>query len=223
MVNLAFLSFSFGAGMVSFFSPCAAALLPAYIVHFMRNHGGDHGVAWPKKIWKGISFSFFGILGFLTIFGGFGLLLLLFGQVIKPFIPRIAVVTGVILVILGVLVLFKKDFLSLNLPHIKQEKTGAYLFGIAYAVAALGCTFPIFLAVVFQGFTQPNLLLGTFPLLAYILGISSLFLAVTTLVIFSREWISRKIKIVTPYIIKIEGIILIGAGIYMVWYQAVLL
>jgi len=223
MINLAFLSFSFGAGMVSFFSPCAAALLPAYIVHFMRNHGGEAGVAWPRKILKGVSFSLFGILGFFTIFGGFGLILLLFGQFIKPFIPKIAAVTGVILVILGLFVLFKKDFLSLNLPHVKQEKTGAYLFGIAYAIAALGCTFPIFLAVVLQGFTQPNFLLATFPLLAYILGISSLFLLVTTLVIFSRGWISGKIKIILPYISKVEGLILIAAGIYMVWYQSVLL
>lgn len=39
-----------------------------------------------------------------------------------------------------------------------------------------------------------SLLFGTFPLIAYILGISILFIVVTTLVIFSREWISKKIN-----------------------------
>lgn len=225
MINFLFLSFAFSAGLISFFSPCAVSLLPAYVAHFMTRHVGENSSS-KKKLWKSITFSTFGILGFFTIFGGFGLLLSIFGQVIKRFVPRIAIVTGILLILLGFFALINKGRFFLRFPEIKinkkTEKVEAYLFGAAYAVAALGCTFPIFIAVILQGFTQSTLFIGTFPLVAYILGISSLFLTVTTIVVFSREWISKKINKVIPYILKIEGLILIAAGLYLIWYQSVL-
>lgn len=213
MLNIIFITLAFSAGLAAFFSPCAVALLPAYITYYLGK-GNKEKKAYVQE---SLVFSAQAILGFFTIFGVVGSLVLAFGQFIKSFIPGIAIATGFVLVIIGIFMLFGKNF-SLNLKH-KIPISNAYAFGIAYGIGALGCTFPLFLTVVLQGVVDDMIINGIISLLAYILGISLMMVVVTVLTAFAKEFIEQKIAQILPYILKLSALILILAGGYMVYYQ----
>lgn len=213
MLNFIFISLAFSAGLAAFFSPCAVSLLPAYISYYLGKQNKN------KKTYlrDSLMFSFQTILGFFTIFGLVGILVLTLGQFIKSFIPGIAIVTGFILIITGFLMLFGKN-LSLNLKH-KIPISNAYAFGIAYGIGALGCTFPLFLSVVLQGIVDKMIFNGFISLLAYILGISIMMVVITLLTAFAKKFVEKKIAQVLPITLKISALILILAGTYMIYYQ----
>lgn len=223
MIDFAFVSFAFIAGIVAFFSPCAAVLLPGYVSYYISK-GDQIKQSYFEKLARGFLFGFITIFGFITVFGIAGLLILALGQIIKTFIPWLSVLFGIGLIALGISILLGKHILiNLNFLQLKTEKWGLYLFGVAYAVAALGCVFPIFLTIMLQSFFAANFLEAIIPLIAYITGISIVMLLVTMLIIFSRAWISSKINRILPYIHSISGAILILAGAYMIYYQLVLI
>lgn len=222
MIDFAFISFAFLAGLVAFFAPCSVVLLPGYVTYYVSK-GEDKNLSNLKKVFKGFKFGFFTILGFFTIYGGAGFLIILFGQFIKRFIPWIAILFGIILIFLGIIMLFGKHFsFNLNFFKIKNERNSLYLFGTAYSVASLGCVFPLFLTILLQGLLNNNFFYSFLPLLAYIFGISLVMIITTILIIFFRDFFSRKLRKLLPYFYYISAFVLIVAGFYMLYYQYLL-
>ncbi len=219
MVDFTFATFAFLAGIVAFFSPCSAALLPGYISYYLSK-GEKTKLTFLQALFKGIKFGFFTILGFLTVFGTAGLLVIILGQVVKKFIPWIAIIFGTGLILIGIGMLFGKHFsVNLNFLMQKREAPGLYIFGVTYAVAALSCVFPIFLTIALQVLVENNLLEAVIPLIFYIAGISLVMLITTITTIFARDLISRKINKILPYINYFSALILIFAGAYIIYYQ----
>ena len=103
MVDLVMLSFSFSAGMATFFNPCGFVMLPAYISYYLGQDEGStrnlrHGLL--RGVQLGITVS----AGFFTVFGGLGLLFSLIGPLIAPYIPWASVLIGaglIALVLIG--------------------------------------------------------------------------------------------------------------------------
>ncbi len=102
----------------------------------------------------------------------------------------------------------------------KNEIKEAFFFGIAYAIGALGCLFPLFLVVASQALSEPNTLLGLSYLVAYFVGISLLLITTIISSIFAKDFISRKINSILPYMQKISAFFLIIAGVYIIYYQS---
>ena len=222
MLNLVFISFAFVAGLVAFFAPCSVVLLPGYIAYYLSS-GETKKLGIFEKLYKGLKFSFFTILGFFTVYGIAGILVILFGQFIKGFIPWLAIIFGIALVLIGLLMLLGEHFaLSFGFLRIQKETHSLYLFGTAYSVASLGCVFPIFLTILLQAVAGGTFFESVAPLLAYIFGISFVMLVVTVLIIFARNFFSKKLNYILPYFYYISAAVLIIAGIYMIYYQYVL-
>jgi cytochrome c biogenesis protein CcdA len=224
MLDTSFLYFSFIAGLVAFFAPCSFVLLPGYITYYISQYSkNDKKGRLIRNLLQGFTFGLIASLGFFTVFGlaGFGVIAI--GQFIKQFIPWIAVITGAILIAVGILMFFGKDFLFFQVPKIKlvqqNEKFGIYLFGIVYAVGSLGCVFPIFLSIVIQGIASGSFIDGTYTILAYVLAMSLVMIAITILTFATKYIVFKKIEKSMPYIKKLSAIILIIAGIYMIYYQ----
>src|SRR3989344_401626 len=222
MIDFAFVVFAFIAGVVAFFAPCSVVLFPGYVSYYL-NKGEEEKLNFMEKSWKGIRFGFFTILGFFTVYGISGLLIILFGQFIKRFIPWIAILFGVALIIFGIFMLFGKSVsVKIGFLRFKSEKPGLYLFGITYGISSLGCVFPIFLPIMLQSLSGGNIIESIIPLIVYILGISIVMLIATLLIIFARAFITQKLHKILPYINYISAVILIIAGGYMIYYQYVL-
>ena len=95
-----------------------------------------------------------------------------------------------------------------------------YAYGIAYAVASVGCTLPIFL-IVLQSAVQGGLANSVVQFGAYALGMSAMMLALSVVMVLSKELIQRAMPVLMQGIRWVGGIIVIGAGAYLIWYNVV--
>jgi cytochrome c biogenesis protein CcdA len=217
-----FIYFSFLQGVFAFFAPCAVALLPAYIVSFISKSNVSNQSKVHLLI-RGLKLAFFSILGILLIYAIASGFIVLAAELIKSYMKYVAISLGVILIIIALLMLFGKEF-SLNI-HMKQKEykneiKEAFFFGIAYAIGALGCLFPLFLVVATQALSEPDTILGLSYIVAYFIGISLLMLITIMTSIFAQDFINRKIRAILPYMQRISAVFLIIAGVYVIYYQA---
>jgi cytochrome c-type biogenesis protein len=227
MLDTGFLYFAFLAGFVAFFAPCSFALLPGYITYYLSTYSKeDKKKNLLKDIYQGAFFGLIASLGFFTVFGLAGFSILAIGQFVKRFIPWIVALTALILIIIGILMLLGKEISYFQPSNIKFQnkgrKTGIYLFGIVYAVGSLGCVFPVFLSIVFQGVSSGSFINGFLIILAYILAMSIMMITITTLTFATKYFVLKKLEKILPYVKRVSGIILIIAGIYMIYYQYLL-
>jgi len=219
-----FTYFSFVQGIFAFFAPCAVALLPAYIVSFISRNQGDE-LNNVHLLLRGLKLAFFSILGILLIYSIASGFIVLAAELIKSYMKYISIVLGLGLIVLAVLMLFGKDF-SVNV-HINQKKHDneikeAFFFGLAYAIGALGCLFPLFLVVATQALSEPETAVGVGYIVAYFIGISSLMVITIISSIFAKDFINRKIRSILPHMQKISAFFLLVAGIYIIYYQSAL-
>ncbi|MDZ7691954.1 MAG: cytochrome c biogenesis protein CcdA [Balneolaceae bacterium] len=153
-----FISFSFIQGILAFLAPCAVALLPGYIVAFIsRNSQGDPSLA--KRLYRGLKLALLSILGILVVYAIAGGMIIVAAQVLKDYMKWITIGMGAILIVLGILMVMGKNVsfsLNMNNATQKTEAVEAFVFGIAYAIGALGCLFPLFLVVATQAMAAPT-------------------------------------------------------------------
>ena len=135
--------------------------------------------------------------------------------------PLAAIGVGISLVLLGVWLYTGKSLpFSLPTPNMNlnaRNPKSVFLFGVAYAIASLSCTLPVFLAVVGAGLS----LAGTGAMAAmfgaYGAGMAVLLMAVSrgaglrsgTVVL----WFNR----ILSYFLQLAVVVSSFAGLYLVW------
>lgn len=221
---MSFIWFSFLQGVLAFLAPCAVALLPGYIVAFIsRNSGASSSLS--IRLGRGLKLAFLSIIGILLIYSLAGVMIMVAGQVLKDYMKWITIGMGGIFIILGFLMILGKNIsLSINLQDssYKSEATEAFVFGVAYAIGALGCLFPLFLIVATQAMAADSLLEGSSYLLAYFTGISGMMILTILLAIFAKSFLMRNLRKVLPHMEMVTGILLLLAGVYIIYYQTAL-
>ena len=91
-----------------------------------------------------------------------------------------------------------------------------YLYGLAYGTASMACSFPVFILLVLQASTAGGFtgILGMF--VAYGLGAATVLVPLSVALTFSWELIYQRLMKLMPYMKKINALILILAGSYMI-------
>ncbi|WP_049936104.1 cytochrome c biogenesis protein CcdA [Haloplanus natans] len=149
MIETAFagtVTFAVGAGLATFFAPCAYPLLPGYVGYALQEEGTGLGGA----TLRGLAAS----AGAVVVLAALGGLLLAVGGRLASRLPLLEPVVGAVLVVLGVLVLADRaPTLHLRLPERRSSVAGAAVFGGGYALAAAGCVVPVVLGVFTQALT----------------------------------------------------------------------
>lgn len=210
------IGFAFSAGIVAFFSPCAFPMLPAYISYYLSR--GQKGV--KSGIIGGLACGLGAILvlnliGILVSFAGEEI-----GGLIKEHITVIEIAVSIIIIILGVSMILGKT-LSFSLPLKKTEHegyTGLFLYGVLYALAALGCTAPIFISIMLRAFSSFDILNGLLISFVYSLGLTVFLVMVTFILALGKEVLVKKMRKILPYVEKIGGIIIVLVGLYILLY-----
>lgn len=212
------------AGILSFFSPCAFPLLPGYMAYYLgrEKEEGDARTAVKRGFWKGLQPA----AGILLFDALLGMVAILAGDLIKPYIPYFEPIVGGLLILLGIVMianipLFSKlasRFLSktTNLAG-KKQRYGLFFYGIIYAAAAAGCTAPVFIAIILLALSA-GFLSGIVIFLLYALAMAAVMAVVTVLVALSKELLLQKLRISSRYIEKITGVLLILVGGYLLYY-----
>lgn len=103
-----------------------------------------------------------------------------------------------------------------QLPERRRSLGGIFLFGVLYAVAAAGCTAPLFLAVVLQG-ASVGPLAGATVAVSYALGMGSVMLVVAGLSVAGSSLIGR-IGRHAGRLYRVAGGLLVLSGVAEIYY-----
>jgi cytochrome c biogenesis protein CcdA len=217
------LFFSFSAGSIAFINPCGIAMLPAYVSYYLGSSGPEGRVT-PRAILKGALLGGAATLGFMAVFGGAGAVLALAGAQLIRYIPWIAVVIGGGVAAIGVALLLGKSFyLRRGLDSSRLLGGGRYgaflLFGVAYAIASLSCTIPIFLYVTLQAISTGGFASAMSVFIAYSLGMGAVMTVFSTALVAAKGTVMKYVYRVMPYTNRIAGAIMVAAGAYIVYFQ----
>ena len=230
IANLASLlpfGYAFGAGMVTTVSPCGIAMLPAYISLYLGAEKEDFGARSSlRRGARALTMSGMVTLGFVVFFGIMGAILSLGGQFLLTYIPWAAVIIGVALVLLGIYLLFGGHFYT-NLPARLAGRLGKngelgikgfLIFGIAYGIAALSCTLPVFLTVVGSALAMKGFTSGLFQFISFALGMGFVIAIVTIGSTLFKETVNRWLHRLVPVVARFSGLLLIFAGGYILYF-----
>jgi cytochrome c-type biogenesis protein len=175
----------FGAGVLSFLSPCVLPLVPPYLTYMsgssfdqLRADGATAGVVWQRSVFTSIFF----ILGFSLVFVTFGATATAFGQAFRQALPIITPIAGLFIIAMGLhfLGIFRIRFLDMQLrsngPAAASGPAGGFLLGLAFAVGWTPCIGPILAAILSVAAVQETAWQGAGLLGVYSLGLGVPFL-----------------------------------------------
>lgn len=212
------LALAFAAGSLSVVNPCGFALLPAFLAFYVG--GGEGGRVQLSRARVGLLVS----AGFLAVIVAVGAPILLGAHQITGAIPWAGLVIGVVLTVVGVAALGGRHVgvtIGRNLS-VRRERTGRamFMFGAAYAVASLGCTLPVLLALIALSLSRTGVAGAAGVLASYALGM----LVVVTALAFGagglRDGLAGRMKRLVPLASRLGGGLLAAAGGYLSYYWA---
>jgi cytochrome c-type biogenesis protein len=172
-VNLAI---AFGAGILSFLSPCVLPLVPAFLVD-MAGEAALAGTQRARTLVHAVAF----VLGFSTVFTLLWIGVALVGSFAGEMVSWLQKAGGLLLVVLGMqmLGLIRIPFLARELDlRLEGRTTGlprSFLIGLAFGVGFTPCVGP-YLGAILTLLLNEDLGSGAVLLVAYALGLGVPFL-----------------------------------------------
>ncbi len=210
MIDLAPITLALAAGALSTVNPCGFAMLPAYLSFFV---GADDDQL-PSALLV--------TAGFLVVFAMVGIPLTYGATRIVRGVPWAGIAVGVILVGVGVATLLGRGIsLTFANPVRVRGSRGpktVFTFGLGYGIASLGCTLPVFLAVVGASLATQGTGAALVVLAAYGLGMSVMLIILSTGAALFREGLLRTVRRLLPHMHTITGTLLAIAGLYLTYF-----
>ena len=212
---IAYLGLAFTAGFMATLAPCALPMLPSYIAYYLN-------LEEERSLKKSIIFSVTTVIGFLTLYMVIGLLPSVIVNRIATRLELVIPIIGVFLILMGVLNLFSNLPGRIPILHMKAPEKGGigsfYIYGLGYGAASLSCSFPVFVLLVLQSASAGGPLDVLIMFLVYGSGAAAMMIPLTLALSYSKEVIYSKLMEYMPYVKKANSIILILAGLYMIYY-----
>ncbi len=214
---------AFGAGLLSFFSPCVLPLVPAYIANLAGASAIE--VNEKRKIWPTLLHSIAFVLGFSILFILMGASAGLIGSAITTYAETLRIVSGIVVIIFGIFLIAAYKIPWLNYEkrlHLQGARNPGYLrsmlIGSAFAVGWTPCIGPILGSILFIASYTQETAKGALLLAAYSLGMGVPFLLIglawSYIMPFWKS-LNRHLSLISI----ISGILLIIVGVLMLTGQ----
>ena len=216
-------AFAFSAGALATFNPCAWAMLPTFVSFYLGSREADYEQrSFAARATEGLILGLLVTGGFLLVFSVAAVALSMGLRFIVRYLPFGSLLTGIALVVLGFWLLAGKPFpFSVPLPQINASHTrnpkSAFMFGIGYALASLSCTLPIFLSIVGASLTISGFLSGAVMFGGYAFGMAAVLMSVALGAVLLKGAVAQWYRKFLPHMYHISAVMLIVAGMYLVW------
>jgi cytochrome c-type biogenesis protein len=167
---------AFGAGMLSFLSPCVLPLVPAFLVD-MAGEAALAGTQRARTVAHAVAF----VLGFTTVFTALWVTVALVGALAGEMVFWLQRAGGLLLVVLGMQMLglirlpFFSHGLDLRLEGTTSGLGRSFLIGLAFGIGFTPCVGP-YLGAILTLLLNEDLASGAVLLVAYALGLGVPFL-----------------------------------------------
>lgn len=203
---------AFGAGFLSFISPCVLPLFPAFVSYITGMSVSELNNDNMRLNRRSLLHTILFLLGFSTIFIALGFSSSLVGEILTKYDDLIRQLGALLIVFFGLVLVEALNFKFLmknRKIHFKNRPagyTGSFIIGMAFSAGWTPCTGPILLIVFSMAAANPEL--GMILMISYTLGFAIPFL-VLSFFIGKLGWIRRN----SSRFVKIGGYIMIAFGI----------
>ena len=210
---------AFGAGLISFLSPCVLPLIPGYISYISGSSLSELVEKKSINLFPIVLFS----LGFSIVFIIFGAASTFLGQVLFQNSYEIRVVAGLVIIIFSLHItgIINLKFLNYEKRIQTNINTNFYspvLIVMAFAFGWTPCIGPILGSILALAATEENINRGILLLISYSLGLALPFILsgylIQKFLIFSKNF-KNNINLIS----KVGGIILLITGILILTNQ----
>ena len=210
---------AFGAGLISFLSPCVLPLIPGYISYISGSSLNELISKKNINLFPIILFT----VGFSIVFIIFGAASTFLGQVLLKNSYELRIVAGLVIIILSLQIIGLINIRFLNYEKRIQTNISAgilspILIGMAFAFGWTPCIGPILGSILVLASTEESLSKGILLLFFYSIGLALPFILsgylIQRFLIFSKNF-KKNINKVS----KIGGIILLITGLLIITNQ----
>ncbi len=213
------LALALGAGMVAAINPCGFALLPAYLSLLVL---GDSTASRRSAVGRALALTGAMTLGFVAVFGIFGLVIAPVAAGVQRYLPWVTVVLGCALLLLGVWLLAGRALPTMGWspqgPKLARRFVSMTAFGAAYALASLTCTIAPFLAIVVASFRASSAWTGAALFVAYAVGMGLMVGVAAVAVALARASLVSRLQRAGRWVPRAAGLLMIGVGAYVAYY-----
>ncbi|MFC0525009.1 cytochrome c biogenesis CcdA family protein [Pontibacillus salicampi] len=205
---------AFGAGFLSFISPCVLPLYPAFLSYItgmsVNEIKSENAMLNKRSIIHTISF----LIGFSSIFVLLGYSTTFIGEFLNQYQDLIRQLGAILIVFFGFVIIgvFNFNFLMKERKvHFKNRPTGylgSGIIGMAFSMGWTPCTGPILASVLTLAAANPGS--GMIYMISYSLGFSVPFL-ILSFFIGKMNWIKKN----SARLVKIGGYIMVFMGVFL--------
>ncbi|MBM7552639.1 cytochrome c biogenesis CcdA family protein [Thalassobacillus pellis] len=209
---------AFGAGFLSFISPCVLPLYPAFLSYItgmsVQELKEDNAMLKRASLIHTLMF----LLGFSSIFVMLGFTASFISELLMENRDIIRQLGAILIIFFGFVIvgLFNFDFLmkdrKITFKNRPAGFIGSFFIGMAFSMGWTPCTGPILMVVLSLAASNPEL--GMIMMISYSLGFSIPFF-ILSFFIGKMRWIRKN----STRIVKIGGyvMILIGVALFFDW------
>jgi cytochrome c-type biogenesis protein len=213
---------AFGAGLISFLSPCVLPLFPSYLSFITgmsvdRLAAGPDAVARARVMLHSVGF----ILGFSLVFIALGASFSAASQLLLDYRDWIRVVGGALIILfgLGIAGVLRLGFLARTrqfaLPAKPAGYLGSFLVGVTFAIGWTPCVGPILGSILTLAGTQETVEQGIGLLVAYSAGLALPFF-LSSLALGGFLGFFRRYRAAMPVVERVAGVLLVLVGLLVV-------
>jgi cytochrome c-type biogenesis protein len=177
---------AFGAGVISFVSPCVLPLLPGYL-SMMSGYSASQLEQGEVSVGRMTRVILLFVAGFTVIFAALGAAATGFGQFLRSNLSTFTQVAGVVIIVFGLLMvamaISNRGFLASmsqeRRVHVRPSRLGRWappVMGAAFAFGWTPCIGPVLTVILAAASTQATVVQGIFLLIAFSAGLGVPFL-----------------------------------------------
>lgn len=206
---------TFLEGIASFISPCLLPMIPIYISYFIGEDERNN----KKAVLNSLGF----VLGFTIIFLILSIFASQLGNILSSNIKYIKIVFGIVIILLGLNYMEVLKIKFLNKSNVKQMDTKNFnflksvMFGILFSISWTPCIGTFLSSALLLIAKEQDVIKGIILMLLYAIGLGIPFI-VSAVLIEKLKNVFNFIKRHYTVIKKISAVILIIAGIYMIFF-----
>ena len=214
-------AYSFVLGVLAAVNPCGFVLLPTYLMFFLGLEGSRPNDSQRASVGRALRVGLATSSGFIALFLVVGAISRLFTNAIERNAKYASIVIGVALVAMGVAMLagWKPRVITPSVSGGRERTFGSmFLFGIAYAIASIGCTIGFLTSVILGSISVHGFVSGVLSIVLYGIGMGAIVTALTVSLAFAKGGLLRVLRSGMRHLDRVSAVFVLLTGLYLTWY-----
>ena len=213
-------AYSFLLGVLAAVNPCGFVLLPTYLLYYLGAEA-QAVVSRPVAVMRALKVGTAVSSGFVSVFLVVGLVTRLFTDAISRNAKYVSLLIGIALVVMGIRMLtgWKPRIITPDIGTRRDHTVRSmFMFGIAYAVASIGCTIGFLVSVILGSVGRHGYVSGVLSVVLYGLGMGLLVTSLTVAMALAQNGFVRFLRKGLRWFDGVSAALVTATGLYLTWY-----